>query len=533
MMNQKSEEWLPPGWTVKVKVRKSGKKDKYYYEPSSQMKFNSRAEVFRYLKTAAICYPESEESRTFKQSQNNVEVKKTLAEGLPPGWIREIRETKTANRIRRDSFYIDPVNGNVFRSIREVHRYLTSGTVSRLVYKSRDQRGVDVEFQHDDISSPAVPKKEMQAIGKARRQIIWNENLLEPHEITNNEAIFPNATSVRESIPHSEPDSSHGEIGSDVLCSTLPEQSDRKNDFSELVTTPSDGPTKNESKKRQRKTKDMNLTRRASKRLAGLQAEPVLEVKTGRRARPGACEEFDKKAVSSTTKSVSQCLENPDVKHETKGIIDPTKSINTNTDSSRKDDVKQGSILKLPVEDLLADPCIAFAVKTLTGEVFDASISSEVSLIPNNIDRPSAAFTSNESRSLGPNEKLPSSELPVNRVGVVEKLESTLELPVGEILADPCIEFAIKTLTGEIPLDDSPDIEDYFHQLSTSKTQGSSSNALNCFGSDHFYKMNVQSQKRQVIQALEASPNINFQSCGTGLHQQECNNFIRIKDDKA
>ena len=49
-------------------------------------------------------------------------------------------------------FYIDPVNGNVFRSIREVHRYLTSGTVSRLAYKSRDQRGIDVEFQHDDIS---------------------------------------------------------------------------------------------------------------------------------------------------------------------------------------------------------------------------------------------------------------------------------------------------------------------------------------------------------------------------------------------
>ena len=50
----------------------------------------------------------------------------------------------------------------------------------------------------------------MQAIGKARRQIIWNENLLEPREITNDEAIFPNATSVGESMPHSEPDSSHG-----------------------------------------------------------------------------------------------------------------------------------------------------------------------------------------------------------------------------------------------------------------------------------------------------------------------------------
>ena len=32
-----------------------------------------------------------------------MEVKKTIAKGLPPGWIREIRVTRTANRIRRDS----------------------------------------------------------------------------------------------------------------------------------------------------------------------------------------------------------------------------------------------------------------------------------------------------------------------------------------------------------------------------------------------------------------------------------------------
>lgn len=44
----------------------------YYFEPSSQMRFNSRAEVFRYLKTAAICHPESEESRTVKEPGNNV-----------------------------------------------------------------------------------------------------------------------------------------------------------------------------------------------------------------------------------------------------------------------------------------------------------------------------------------------------------------------------------------------------------------------------------------------------------------------------
>lgn len=48
--------------------------------------------------------------------------------------------------------YIDPVNGNALRSIRDVHRYLTSGKVSRLTHKSRNQRDNNIEFQHDEIS---------------------------------------------------------------------------------------------------------------------------------------------------------------------------------------------------------------------------------------------------------------------------------------------------------------------------------------------------------------------------------------------
>ncbi|XP_022923133.1 methyl-CpG-binding domain-containing protein 13-like isoform X4 [Cucurbita moschata] len=483
MMNQNSENWLPPGWTVKVKVRKSGKKDK---------------------------------------------------------------------------FYINPVNGNALRSLRDVHRYLTSGKVSRLAYKSRSQSNSNsnsnIEFQHDDISSPSVSEKEMLAIGKAKRQIIWSDNSPEPSEIVDDEAIFPKAASVGERMPFLKPNLTHGRIGAKLHCSTPEEakereQSEGKNNFSDFVPTPDksfqhkctseNGATKIESRKRQRKSKDINLRCRASKRLAGLQAEPVLEAKTGHQACSIACEESDKQ-VASTTKWPSQSPENPDVKHETKSIIDPPK-IDTNLDSSRKEhsavdlsilpekvkkmksedayelqqpkcnsflpsedvlekhvgqvesddkaDVKkQGTLLKLPMEDLLTDPCIAFAVKTLTGDVFDASISSEASLMPNNIDRPFVAFTHLESENKL-NEKLPSPELPVTRVGkvennnIVEKLDSTLKLPVGEIWADPCIEFAIKTLTGEIPLVNNPDIEDYFHQFAPSKTEGTNANASNHVGS--------------------------------------------------
>lgn len=371
-----------------------------------------------------------------------------------------------------------------------------------------------------------------------------------------------------------------GELGTEVQCSTLPEpkdpeQSDGKSDVFEFVAPPDksilhefaieNGPTK-ESKRRQRQTEDVNLPRRASKRLAGLQAEPVLEVKTGRRVRPAACEETDKQEASKT-KWASKCPENHDVQHETKSTIEPPKT-DTSSDSSRKEhscadwpilpmnikemksedayeqpkcnpslhpkdvpemrigtvesedkaDVKQTPLLKQPVEDLLTDPCIAFAIRTLTGEVFNASTSSETSTMPDNIDHPSTLSTPNERRNLGSenklNEQLPSPEVPVTRVEKVENLDSTLELPIGEILADPCIEFAIKTLTGEIPLDNIPDIENYFHQLSNSKTHGTNANASNHIGSDYFYKTN---------QGLGASPNTNFQSCGTGSHQQERN----------
>ncbi|KAL4025288.1 hypothetical protein IC575_013668 [Cucumis melo] len=607
MMNQNSKDLLPPGWTVKVKVRKSGKKDKYYFEPSSQMRFNSRAEVFRYLKTAAICHPESEESRTIKEPGNNVcqknlpstynvEVKKTIAKDLPTGWIGEIRETKTANRIRRDSSYIDPINGHALRSIRDVHRYLTSGKVSRLAHKSRNQRDSTIDLQHDEISSPVVSKKEVLTIGKARRQIIWSENSSEPSEIVDDEAMFPSATSVGEIVPFQKPDSSLEGISAKAHCSIPTDakglkQSDGKNDISEIVSTTDkfiqhkcpieNGATKSESRKRQRKINDINLPRRASKRLAGLQAEPVLEVKTGRRARSVACEEFDKQVASTTTLAASRCPEDPDVKHKTNSTVDPPK-INTSPASGEKEHLcvdlsilpknvmkmksedayeqqpkpesslppedvlekhvgtveiedkadikKQGPLLKLPMEDLLTDPCIAFAVKTLTGGVLDASISSAASLTPNYVD-PFTSFTPNERRNSGPenklNEKVARPELPVTRVGkvennVVEKLKSTLELPVGEIFSDPCIEFAIKTLTGEIPLDNNPDIEDYFHQFSTSKTEKTNANASDQPGLDYFCKTSV-SQKQQAIQALGASPKINFQTCGTGLHHQERN----------
>ncbi|CAK8532602.1 unnamed protein product [Lathyrus sativus] len=65
MEDSDSVACLPPGWTVKVNVRKNGKKDKYYLSPSSDLKFNSIVGVFRYLNNA--------KNKAIIQSVSNIE----------------------------------------------------------------------------------------------------------------------------------------------------------------------------------------------------------------------------------------------------------------------------------------------------------------------------------------------------------------------------------------------------------------------------------------------------------------------------
>lgn len=72
MTDQKSEDWLPTGWTVEVKVRNNGKRDKYYYDTASGHKFNSKAEVSRYLNTSQISDEVKQKvEETLKRSAND------------------------------------------------------------------------------------------------------------------------------------------------------------------------------------------------------------------------------------------------------------------------------------------------------------------------------------------------------------------------------------------------------------------------------------------------------------------------------
>ncbi|KAG8382272.1 hypothetical protein BUALT_Bualt05G0059500 [Buddleja alternifolia] len=201
MVDGKSPEWLPPGFTEKFKY-KNGRKIKYYYNVATGEKYHSKKDVISATtgnvshgtpqttnddngfssnnKVDAIS-PEPNDSpdplpsgwtveekarnpggrkgSTYKldnvdeplpdmslqlsmtSAGSEPEKKKkdgsfkpvasvsTPADGLPPGWIKEIITSKSGSKIRRDPFYTDPVSGHVFRSKPDALRFLKTGDI--------------------------------------------------------------------------------------------------------------------------------------------------------------------------------------------------------------------------------------------------------------------------------------------------------------------------------------------------------------------------------------------------------------------
>ncbi|XP_010521339.1 PREDICTED: methyl-CpG-binding domain-containing protein 13 isoform X2 [Tarenaya hassleriana] len=94
--------------------------------------------------------------------------------------------------------------------------------------------------------------------------------------------------------------------------------------------------------------------------------------------------------------------------------------------------------------DLWKDPCIAFAIKTLTGESLDLPNTAKVLT---ETKTGNAVDNHDEQRGVTFFPGIPkSSNMSNQRPGC------STELPVADIWKDPCIDFAIKTLTGAIPI---------------------------------------------------------------------------------
>ncbi|KAG8382270.1 hypothetical protein BUALT_Bualt05G0059300 [Buddleja alternifolia] len=146
-----SPDPLPSGWTVE-------EKHETLEDARDQLtRFYSRAAVARYLNSVhhanttslqnkldnvdeplpdmslqlsmTSAGSEPEKKRKMALSSRFVASVSTPADGLPPGWIKEIITSKSGSKIRRDPFYTDPVSGHVFRSKPDALRFLKTGDI--------------------------------------------------------------------------------------------------------------------------------------------------------------------------------------------------------------------------------------------------------------------------------------------------------------------------------------------------------------------------------------------------------------------
>ncbi|KAK8537127.1 hypothetical protein V6N12_043302 [Hibiscus sabdariffa] len=512
MEGRTSDDWLPPGWKVEVRQRRNGKKDKCYYAPCGKLRFVSRAEVTRYLEKCGS-KTEEKEKVSGKQPSKNVTVEKVEAEGLPPGWTKEVRITKTKHRVRKDA---------------DALRYVETGELGKFAFKpkEKDSNDEDLEEDNNGVNEPVIVESPKVAVNGTIDEVEkqTTEHVSNSSGITKEEEMLTSAsTGEQTSLSKHTPDqhkglnlqSSAGE-GAELCNLNLSEakgseqigQKDSREGVQASVNAVrvlSDKLFRNDAKDETEKpqqgkgktkiNKDVNVPRRASKRLAGVALDPMPELKASRACRTsinqssavpdGAANSSPGNCIDRASKQPNQ----PESSLETNSALDASKSEElipaTGVHSGKLESDENasdvpGSDIDMPLADLWTDPCIAFAIQTLTGIPCDTQKISE----PNSGKAPGIQATP-EARS----------EREENGTGIVErqgrgtdvpptdptiwkeqarKVEkghkidamagSSLEMPLADIWADPCIEFAIKTLTGAIPVEYGLDNQHGFQQ---------------------------------------------------------------------
>lgn len=232
--------------------------------------------------------------------------------------------------------------------------------------------------------------------------------------------------------------------------------------------------TKQNRERKYKHKKEIDLPRRASKRLAGIEVDPVPELKTRSRARRDAVKQQSEEETiinadespnnmpnslakqfnalgGSETKCKSdakdqECfsfsfLENHATKKECVRVLENGDKVDAKLDYNTLD---------FPLKEILTDPCIAFAIQTLTGVTFETSKDSQVSPEERGKKINNVPVDVSERHDV-----LPSPEnfaIPQEHAGN----ENAGSSSSGKTWMDPCIEFAVKTLTGTtttIPFD--------------------------------------------------------------------------------
>ncbi|XP_018624889.1 uncharacterized protein [Nicotiana tomentosiformis] len=470
-------DWLPAGW--KVEFRK-GKKEKWYSDPSKGLKFCSKADVLHYLSSVGSnCFKSSSTKEIEKKDTGKVVTEKATSEGLPPGWIKEVRVRRKGHKIKKD-----PLTAEADK--------------------------------HTSLDSDASGK-----------EVNSNQKLKLGAEHMGHSSCVVGSISSFEGLGGGVPENADEEDDGKVVSDPVSGQEQEKENDGKFVSNPVSGenqekPSRDGVEKHDQKTiprkrkKGMNLPRRKSKRLAGIKADTSLQLRTNNQAHLATVrqEEETQAAITDnpvnfidTSKHVATALTGITINKKieigsvtSKGQQDivtlplkerelpsPAEPAKTNLGSC-KGDKKGETALESSLSDIWTDPCIEFAIKTLTGTI---PVINEKKV-----------------------DKIPGSSPSMSSVNT----PCTVGLPSDEIWADPCFMFAVKTLTGEIPIGDELCSQKIVQQqFTSSQFQGNNGLVLpnirfEEFGKANLSHMGAPEKALYKQQPAVAAPNA-YQNC--------------------
>ncbi|KAJ6851699.1 methyl-CpG-binding domain-containing protein 13 [Iris pallida] len=275
-----SQEWLPPGWIMEIRVRKSGGrpggKYKYYYDPFTGSRFNSKAEVFRFLESGKLSTPALKQKNRTRDTLDNVLAQVQYSpDGLPHGWVKEILFRKSSKKggIRKDPYYTDPVHGYIFRSLKDAIHYVSTGEVSKHALGPR--KSISEMCSSGRESAPPIPVKKLKSQGTTVRRCLFTEEAVKSNGVM--------AANVDESleklqVPPTDHVSAESVQKADSMYSSPDMHINRKIQYKRRkVMEPAAENMLESSKQAEKKCKSLTMPRRASKRLAGCEPERVAE----------------------------------------------------------------------------------------------------------------------------------------------------------------------------------------------------------------------------------------------------------------
>ncbi|KAK9094619.1 hypothetical protein Scep_026088 [Stephania cephalantha] len=398
---------LPDGWVMEVRRRSSGR---------------------TYKVTVSINYFE---------------------EGLPPGWVKGVKVKEAGSKIIRSDavapdvdyvdvynidsvlllqFYIDPATGHEFRSKIEVSNYLKTGEVHKQVHKPKKRLIADVESMCQEISLPVGAERTEIADCRTRRYLLTGECSKGGGATSE-----VSAMNCLEGVVSREIKSNRSFTGGQMItASSLALLLMEKQPL--MIGTTKQDKDNRQSDSDKKENEGLNFMRRTSKRLADLRAKQDLG-KFSQGEKPMRNQDAEENIEDNSeppvtmieeqigyfktgsgemkrhfpTTSMGECIE----KLETDENCKPRPPMILSDEFTENAEANYKSILEPKLPITLPEEC---AGSSATAKESDA------------------------------------------------KQELNTACPFGESWADPCLEFAFKTLAGDISVEADFVIHNYFER---------------------------------------------------------------------